>query len=96
VLSGAQQSAGLFEVNVIRRTDVHAGDFHVGGKFSERSVRALEAERFRGGAAALGGAEKAAANMDAQTSKRFEVRPANKSESDDGDGMIHVNGSRRG
>src|SRR5262249_39052463 len=48
VFAGAKKRAGLFEVNVIRRTDVNAGDFFVGGEFGEGRVGAFEAEGFCG------------------------------------------------
>src|SRR5215475_14217234 len=85
----AQQSAGLFEVDVIRRADMNAGDVLIGGEFGERGVGAFEAKRFGCGAAAFGGAKHAAANRNAEAPERFEVGAANKTESNDGDGMIH-------
>src|SRR5215510_1579547 len=90
----AQQSAGLFEVDVIRRADMNAGDVLIGGEFGERGVGAFEAKRFGCGAAAFGGAKHAAANRNAEAPERFEVGAANKTESNDGDGMIHERGSR--
>jgi len=93
VLAGAEKRAGLFKVNVIWRTDMHTRDFLVGGELGEGAIGAFETERFRGGATALSGAEEAAADVNPEAAKRFEMRPADESESNDGDGMFHASGS---
>src|SRR5205807_8343158 len=95
MLSGAQQRAGLFEVNVVWRADMNAGDLFVGGEFSKAGVGFFQAERFCGGASAFRGAEHATFDGNSQAAERFEVRPADKTETDDGDGMFHESGSPR-
>src|SRR5690242_13322476 len=95
MLSGAQQRAGLFKMDVVRRADVDASDFFVGGEFSKAGVGFFQTERFCSGASALRGAEHAAFDVNSEAAKRFEVSPANKTKTDDGDGMFHQSGSPR-
>src|SRR5580693_4661630 len=89
VFSGAEQFAGLFEMDVVWRTDVNGGDFWIGRKFVERGVRVLEAESLAGFGAALFRAAENAAYGNSQPAQSIHVRSADKSYSDHSRRMLH-------
>jgi hypothetical protein len=73
VLAGAHERACLFEVNVVRRTDVNARDFFIRGKFCEGGVGSIETEGFCGGVSPFSSAEHAAAYVNAKAAERLQV-----------------------
>src|SRR5262249_33710153 len=94
VFTGAEQGAGLFEMDVIRRADVDASDVLISGELGEIRIGFFEPKGFCGGAATFGGAQHPSAYRNIEAAKRLEMSAADKAETDDGDGMGHERGSR--